>query len=144
MTTTISGNIGDLAGVVNRAGELFDFGGSTAPSYGLALPLVATNVSRTTYAKLFAAIGTTWGAGDGSTTFGIPYCPANYAMVQANANVGTSTVGEVIAHTHSAFNNSVGSLASGPGYGTPGSSGSTGGSANLAAGMRVLKCIRIE
>lgn len=29
-------------------------------------------VSRTTYAALFAAIGTTFGVGDGSTTFGIP------------------------------------------------------------------------
>lgn len=29
-------------------------------------------VSRTTYADLFAVIGTTYGAGDGSTTFGLP------------------------------------------------------------------------
>jgi len=29
-------------------------------------------VSRTTYARLFAKIGTTWGAGDGSTTFTLP------------------------------------------------------------------------
>jgi microcystin-dependent protein len=29
-------------------------------------------VSRTTYAALFDAVGTTWGAGDGSTTFGLP------------------------------------------------------------------------
>jgi len=29
-------------------------------------------VSRTTYADLFAAIGTTWGSGDGSTTFNVP------------------------------------------------------------------------
>jgi microcystin-dependent protein len=29
-------------------------------------------VSRTTYADLFAIIGTTWGAGDGSTTFNLP------------------------------------------------------------------------
>jgi microcystin-dependent protein len=29
-------------------------------------------VSRTTYAALFAAIGTTYGVGDGSTTFGLP------------------------------------------------------------------------
>jgi phage-related tail fiber protein len=29
-------------------------------------------VSRSTYAALFAAIGTTFGAGDGSTTFGLP------------------------------------------------------------------------
>lgn len=30
------------------------------------------NVSRTVYASLFAAIGTTWGSGDGSTTFTLP------------------------------------------------------------------------
>lgn len=29
-------------------------------------------VSRTTYADLFAVIGTTWGAGDGSSTFNLP------------------------------------------------------------------------
>ena len=29
-------------------------------------------VSRTTYADLFAVIGTTWGSGDGSTTFNLP------------------------------------------------------------------------
>lgn len=29
-------------------------------------------VSRTTYAALFAVIGTTWGTGDGSTTFNVP------------------------------------------------------------------------
>lgn len=31
-------------------------------------------ISRTTYATLFALIGTTFGAGDGSTTFNIPTC----------------------------------------------------------------------
>lgn len=31
-----------------------------------------STVSRTVYADLFSAIGTTWGAGDGSTTFNIP------------------------------------------------------------------------
>lgn len=31
-----------------------------------------TPVSRTTYYKLFAAIGTTWGVGNGSTTFNLP------------------------------------------------------------------------
>lgn len=29
-------------------------------------------ISRTTYSRLFSVIGTTWGAGDGSTTFNIP------------------------------------------------------------------------
>jgi microcystin-dependent protein len=46
------------------------------PSTGVAPPLwifgVGQNVSRTTYAGLFSAYGTTHGAGDGSTTFGVP------------------------------------------------------------------------
>lgn len=81
-------------------GTLIDFCGTTAPAGFLACPLVATNISRTTYAALFAAIGTTWGAGDGSTTFGMPWFPEDYATVQANANVGTGHVGEVISHMH--------------------------------------------
>jgi microcystin-dependent protein len=36
------------------------------------LPCDGSIISRTTYANLFAAIGTTFGVGDGSTTFGIP------------------------------------------------------------------------
>lgn len=53
-------------------GTVLDFAGATAPAdwlmcYGQA-------VSRTTYANLFAAIGTTYGAGDGSTTFNLPDC----------------------------------------------------------------------
>ena len=36
------------------------------------LPCNGATVSRTTYAKLFEAIGTTYGAGDGSTTFALP------------------------------------------------------------------------
>jgi phage-related tail fiber protein len=43
---------------------------STAPAGWLKANGAA--VSRTTYSKLFAAIGTTWGAGNGSTTFNVP------------------------------------------------------------------------
>jgi microcystin-dependent protein len=51
-------------------GTLLAFAGSTAPAgyllaYGQA-------VSRTTYATLFALVGTTYGSGDGSTTFNLP------------------------------------------------------------------------
>lgn len=53
-----------------QAGDMKATARSTAPSgwllcYGQA-------VSRATYDVLFAAIGTTWGAGDGSTTFNLP------------------------------------------------------------------------
>lgn len=45
-------------------------------------------VSRTTYAALFAVLGTTWGVGDGSTTFNVP----NLCEV---VPVGTSAMGGV-------------------------------------------------
>ena len=38
------------------------------------------NVSRSTYSALFAIIGTTYGAGDGATTFGLPDLQDNVAM----------------------------------------------------------------
>ncbi|MDP4146592.1 MAG: phage tail protein, partial [Bacillota bacterium] len=50
--------------------EVAYFAMSTAPSGWLKANGAA--VSRTNYASLFAAIGTTFGAGDGSTTFNLP------------------------------------------------------------------------
>lgn len=52
------------------SGMLSPYAGTTEPAgwllcYGQA-------VNRTTYAALFTAIGTTWGSGDGSTTFNLP------------------------------------------------------------------------
>lgn len=52
------------------AGIVVPFAGTAAPSGWLACN--GANVSRTDYATLFAAIGITWGAGDGSTTFTLP------------------------------------------------------------------------
>ena len=142
------------------AGTLIDFAGTAAPSGYLACPITATNISRTTYATLFAAIGTTWGSGDGSTTFGCPWFPENYAALQANANVGTATTGEVKSHLH-AMNADGANVAKrygadGPIDGSSSTSsaedahyngsqntGNTGGTANLAAGHRVLKCVKL-
>lgn len=53
-----------------KSGMLMDFAGTVAPSGWLLCDGAA--VSRTTYADLFAAIGTTWGVGNGSTTFNLP------------------------------------------------------------------------
>jgi len=52
------------------AGAVQAFARNTAPTSWLKADGAA--VSRTTYATLFAAIGTTFGAGDGSTTFNLP------------------------------------------------------------------------
>ena len=51
-------------------GAVFFVAFNTAPTGWLKANGAA--VSRTTYALLFAAIGTTWGVGDGSTTFNVP------------------------------------------------------------------------
>ena len=51
-------------------GTVMWLSGNTVPDGCLVADGAA--VSRTTYSELFAAIGTTWGEGDGSTTFNLP------------------------------------------------------------------------
>ena len=51
-------------------GSVHMFATTTAPSGYLECD--GSAVSRTTYADLFTVIGTTWGAGDGSSTFNLP------------------------------------------------------------------------
>lgn len=47
-------------------------------------------ISRTTYARLFNVIGTTWGAGDGNTTFNVPNFVDRYPVGLGNlGTVGT-------------------------------------------------------
>jgi microcystin-dependent protein len=64
-----------LAGAITVNGTVpigagMDYWGTSAPS--LWLFSYGQAVSRTTYAALFAVYGTTYGAGDGSTTFNLP------------------------------------------------------------------------
>lgn len=58
------------------AGTILPYGGNTVAEGFLKCDGAA--VSRTTYAGLFAAIGTAWGAGDGSTTFNLPDLRGNF------------------------------------------------------------------
>ncbi len=51
-------------------GVMMSFAGSSAPTQWLLCD--GSEVSRTTYSDLFAIIGTTYGNGDGSTTFNLP------------------------------------------------------------------------
>lgn len=51
-------------------GSIQAYGGSTAPTGWLMCD--GSAVSRSTYAMLFSVIGTTYGEGDGSTTFNLP------------------------------------------------------------------------
>jgi microcystin-dependent protein len=66
--TTIS-NIGNLFGQI-PIGWVIDWAASTLPTGYLYCD--GSVISRTTYADLFTVIGTTFGAGDGSTTYALP------------------------------------------------------------------------
>lgn len=51
-------------------GSILSYGNDSIPTGYLFCD--GSAISRTTYSDLFAAIGTTWGVGDGSTTFNLP------------------------------------------------------------------------
>lgn len=59
-----------LQALLNHPGDIKATGRAAAPSGWLMCDGAA--VSRTTYSDLFAAIGTAYGAGDGSTSFNLP------------------------------------------------------------------------
>jgi microcystin-dependent protein len=48
-----------------------DYWGTSVPNSSFAFP-IGQAISRTTYSALFAIMGTTYGSGDGSTTFNLP------------------------------------------------------------------------
>lgn len=52
-------------------------------------------ISRTTYAALFQVIGTTWGAGDGSTTFNVPNLVDRVPLYSGSVPVGKYSNGNV-------------------------------------------------
>jgi len=80
-----------LAGV--PSGAIMDFAMTAVPAGWLQCDGAA--VSRTTYAALFAAIGTTWGVGDGSTTFNLPDVRGRYrAMGGTDGTAASKTFGQ--------------------------------------------------
>ena len=92
-------------------GSMIPYAGTSAPD--LFLMCQGQNVSRTTYANLFAIIGTTYGAGDGSTTFTLPNpngrvpvgkaASGTFATLGATGGSETHTLvsGEMPVHAHS-------------------------------------------
>lgn len=77
----------DAAPHIHQPGDLIHSAASTRAG---ALLCDGTAYSRTTYAALFAAIGTTYGAGDGSTTFNVPDLRGR-VIVAAGAGAGLTT-----------------------------------------------------
>lgn len=92
------------ASLVSPSGEIKMWPTATAPS-GFLLCTGAA-VSRTIYAALFAVIGTTFGAGDGTTTFNLPdfdnRFPVGAGDLYAVAATGGSKDAVAVSHTHTA------------------------------------------
>lgn len=82
--------------ISNRPGFIKTFAANTDPE-GYILCNGAA-VSRTTYAALFAEVGTTYGAGDGSTTFNIPDMTDRF--VQGSGTAGTVKAAGLPDHKH--------------------------------------------
>jgi microcystin-dependent protein len=87
-------------------------------------------VSRTTYAALFAVIGTTFGVGDGTTTFNVPNYTNRMPYGTTIGATGGTADAIVVSHTHTAtstvtdptHNHTISPFSSSPGGGggTPG------------------------
>lgn len=99
--------------VNNPVGEIALWATSTAPTGWLIAD--GATVSRSTYSALFAVLGTTYGAGDGSTTFGLPNLKGKVPVGRDASDTAFDTIGEtggsktsalvvanLPAHTHTA------------------------------------------
>lgn len=96
-------------------GAMLPYAGASAPTQtigGVAAWLLCdgTAVSRTTYADLFALIGTTYGTGNGSTTFNLPdlrgRVPLGAGTGAQNGGTGTGAISggtSLTARTRGAF-----------------------------------------
>jgi microcystin-dependent protein len=82
----------------NPTGGIMMWGTGTAPTGWLLC--AGSAVSRSTYAALFAVIGTTFGVGDGSTTFNLPNYSNRMPYGTTVGTTGGSADAVVVSHTH--------------------------------------------
>jgi microcystin-dependent protein len=101
LTSVITGSSGGTV----PTGTVVAFANTTAPTGFLKCN--GATISRTTYADLFAAIGTVFGAGNGSTTFTIPDLRGEFVRgwddaraVDTGRAIGSYQGGNVGSHTH--------------------------------------------
>lgn len=135
------------------SGAVLYFAGKTAPSGWLKANGAA--VSRSTYAALFAAIGTTYGTGDGRSTFNLPDLRGEFVRgwddgrgVDNGRSLGSAQADEFKAHTHGgvpqrAGDSDRGGAVSWFSIDGIGQTESTGGSETRPRNIALLACIKI-
>ncbi len=119
-------------------GAVLPFAGSAVPS-GF-LPCDGRAVSRTTYCRLFDVVGTTYGSGDGSTTFNLPDMGGRVISgVSESRDVGstggsdtvTLTTDQLPAHTHTGTSGAAGAHTHAVSITDPGHSHATNSTSSL-------------
>jgi microcystin-dependent protein len=163
----------ELAGIVEKSGIVLDPENSaqvwdalrrSVPAAAVAQFAMATPpagwlkangalVSRTVYADLFAAIGTVYGAGDGTTTFALPDHRGYFLRgwddgrgVDPGRALGSAQTDDLKAHSHSGVAQTGHLFNSGTTYTAydlfTGQTGATGGTETRPKNMAVLICIK--
>lgn len=135
------------------SGAVMAFAMSSAPTGWLKANGAA--VSRATYSALFSAVGTTYGSGDGSTTFNLPDLRGEFVRgwddargIDSGRAIGTSQADDFKSHSHGLGlrpNLSAGggvSIDSGTAHPQSGSTYSTGGSETRPRNIAMLYCIK--
>lgn len=146
-----SGTLVTTTTATTFTGSVNFFAGTYAPTGWLKANGAA--VSRATYADLFAYIGTTYGVGDGTTTFNLPDMRGYFARgwvddgtVDAGRVFGSTQADAFASHTHTgAFSDNFGAdpnAASGVRGGTNTISGATGGAETRPVNVALLACIK--
>jgi len=93
------------AALSSPSGMIINYAGATAPTGYLECN--GSAISRTIYATLFNAIGTTYGTGDGSTTFNIPDLRGYFvrgwsdgSSIDSGRTLGSTQTASNAPHTH--------------------------------------------
>ena len=91
--------------ISSPAGSVMSFAASTPPSGWVECD--GATLSRTTYADLFAAIGTIYGTGNGSTTFNLPDLRGEFVRgwdngrgIDSGRSIGSMQSAEIDQHDH--------------------------------------------
>ena len=136
-------------------GSTFDFAGQSSSIPAGYLLCDGRAISRATYANLFNVVGTTYGAGNGTTTFNLPngqgqffigYSSGdpNFGTIGVTGGSVTISVAQLPPHTHSIASMNFGNNPGGPvlldGLNTPSSqnTGSTGSGQDFIPPFQVV------